>query len=172
MSDGQSVVSTQSSAVPPEGTFVFKVMGKDGLLHRVRCTTCHLPSLIRDVTAQLNLEPSQRIARLKYEDEEGDTVVLTSDSSVYDAISMARQEGMKSLKLSVDILLQNGAGDADGNTTDGVNMEDTKVVPLVVEPSVFVKLGLQDRQGKWQNDKLVQLGAVVVMASAAVVMAV
>jgi hypothetical protein len=78
-------------------TIVFKVSGPSGDTHRVRCEP-RISDLL-DVISQKVRIPLDSI-QVQYEDDEGDTVIMTSDDDVAEAWNMARKSGKKILKLT------------------------------------------------------------------------
>ncbi|ETV99940.1 hypothetical protein H310_07960 [Aphanomyces invadans] len=104
LGDSVSVISaSQSTAISVAGTFLFKVKDNMGHVHRIRCRTESLRTLQDEVRAKMNL-PSDAQVRLKYEDDEGDLAVVSSDSSLMEAVHMASESKWKSLTLVVDVV--------------------------------------------------------------------
>ncbi|RHZ24368.1 hypothetical protein DYB37_002234 [Aphanomyces astaci] len=102
LGDSVSVISHSTSAVSVAGTFLFKVKDSQGHVHRIRCRTESLKVLQDEVRAKMNLAGDADIL-LKYEDDEGDLAVVSSDSSLMEAVHMASESKWKSLTLVVDV---------------------------------------------------------------------
>ncbi|RQM10933.1 hypothetical protein B5M09_002481 [Aphanomyces astaci] len=102
LGDSVSVISHSTSAVSVAGTFLFKVKDSQGHVHRIRCRTESLKVLQDEVRAKMNLAGDANIL-LKYEDDEGDLAVVSSDSSLMEAVHMASESKWKSLTLVVDV---------------------------------------------------------------------
>jgi PB1 domain len=79
-------------------SFMFKVNCPSGDTHRIRCGPC-ISELLDMITAKVDI-PRERI-RIEYEDDEGDTVVVTSDHDVIEAYDQARRAGKTLAKLTV-----------------------------------------------------------------------
>jgi CBS domain-containing protein len=78
---------------------VFKVFcTSSGASHRIRCEP-RLSDLVAAIAAKTEI-PSDRI-QIEYEDDEGDSVRITSDDDVIEAYNMARRAGLKLAKLTV-----------------------------------------------------------------------
>lgn len=77
---------------------VFKVSCPLGSTHRIRCEPT-FDDLVNSIVAKIAI-PRNRI-RIEYEDDEGDTVVISSDDDVAEASNLARRAGKKLAKLSV-----------------------------------------------------------------------
>jgi CBS domain-containing protein len=90
--------SYEGSAEAARATeFDFKVTDCSGLLHKIRSSTSSLSALRAAVATKLSVPVEQLL--LKYVDEEGDEVVISSDGALADAVQSARNSGAASLKL-------------------------------------------------------------------------
>jgi CBS domain-containing protein len=87
-----------SNAIARPAEFDFKVTDCSGLLHKIRCTVSSLSALRTAVAAKLSVSVEQLL--LKYIDEEGDEVVISSDAALADAVDFARSSGGVSLKVT------------------------------------------------------------------------
>lgn len=76
---------------------IFKVSDQSGNTHRVRCAT-RVDELFAAVSEKVGL-PSASI-QLQYVDDEGDTVIITSDDDAAEAWTMAKRSGAKIAKLN------------------------------------------------------------------------
>jgi len=77
---------------------MFKVSCPSGDTHRIRCRPS-INELLELISAKVNIDRSRM--RIEYEDDEGDTVVVSSDDDVAEAYNLARRAGKKLAKLSV-----------------------------------------------------------------------
>lgn len=77
---------------------VFKVSCPSGSTHRIRCEPT-IDDLVIAIASKITI-PRNRI-RIEYDDDEGDTVVITSDDDVAEAFNLARKAGKKLAKLTV-----------------------------------------------------------------------
>ena len=122
---GENVSLTLCLACPVHLTHstVPQVVDKDGNTHRIRSSADSLFLLKMAVGEKLNVLSSSLIIR--YVDEEKDEVIISSDSSLRDAVEYARTAGMQALRLTV--ALQPGGtapstprrDDATGAASDG-----------------------------------------------------
>ncbi|KDO28056.1 hypothetical protein SPRG_20216 [Saprolegnia parasitica CBS 223.65] len=105
LGDSVSVISADQTSISTNmaGTFLFKVKDHMGHVHRIRSRPDSLEMLKGEVRSKMTLLPSTNI-RLKYEDDEGDLAVVSSDASLMDAVHMAQESKWKSLLLVVDVL--------------------------------------------------------------------
>ncbi|GLE01600.1 hypothetical protein PINS_up010430 [Pythium insidiosum] len=89
-----------------EDAFVFKVSDKaHGHYHRIMCRYDSIAVLLEQVRSKVNAGPDDEI-RLKYEDDDGDLAVLTTDESLMEAVNMAKRAGWKKIMLLVDVIRQ------------------------------------------------------------------
>jgi CBS domain-containing protein len=108
LGDSVSVVSadhntTISSMTGRSSSFLFKVKDpQSGHVHRIRSSVDSLEALQFEIRQKMNLS-SQTKLLLKYEDDEGDIAVISSDTSMMEAVNMAQELKWKSLMLVVDI---------------------------------------------------------------------
>ncbi|OQS05565.1 myosin [Thraustotheca clavata] len=108
--DSVSVISGDQTQVSTlSGQYLFKIKDSMGHTHRIRIRPDSLEILKSEIRSKMGLPPSTNI-RLKYEDDEGDIAVISSDSSLIDAVHMAQDSKMKSLGLVVDVLDQHDRG--------------------------------------------------------------
>lgn len=80
------------------GFVVFKVSCPSGSTHRIRCEAT-VQDLVSAITSKIS-NPLENM-RIEYEDDEGDTVVVSSDDDVAEAFNLARKAGKKLAKLTV-----------------------------------------------------------------------
>ncbi|KAK1940599.1 Myosin-6 [Phytophthora citrophthora] len=87
-----------------ENTFVFKVSdGAQGHFHRIMCRFNSMGPLLEQIRFKMGLDDNEAL-RLKYEDDEGDLALLTSDESLVEAVHMAQRAGWKRLVCVVDVV--------------------------------------------------------------------
>ncbi|KAJ0396718.1 hypothetical protein P43SY_003719 [Pythium insidiosum] len=87
-----------------EDSFVFKVSDKaHGHYHRIMCRYDSIAVLLEQVRSKVNATSEDEI-RLKYEDDDGDLAVLTTDESLMEAVNMAKRAGWKKIMLLVDVI--------------------------------------------------------------------
>lgn len=96
LSPGEELMSGSQIAV---GTHVtFKVTCPKGNTHRIKCSP-RIEDVVKAISKKVDI-PIEQI-RLEYEDDEGDTVVISSDECVTDAWNLAVKGGKKLAKISV-----------------------------------------------------------------------
>lgn len=85
------------------GSFAFKLEDSKGRVHRFNSGTESLTELVSAIAQRVgnDLDVS-KLSHIMYEDDEGDRVVLATDSDLVAAISHARLSGWKVLKLHLD----------------------------------------------------------------------
>lgn len=112
LGESVSVVSgantaTTSTVMPKnldENMFVFKVSdGASGHFHRIMCRFNAIGPLLEQIRFKMGLDDTEAV-RLKYEDDDGDLALLTSDESLVEAVHMAQRAGWKRLVLVVDVV--------------------------------------------------------------------
>ncbi|RLN98143.1 hypothetical protein BBJ28_00002449 [Nothophytophthora sp. Chile5] len=87
-----------------ESTFIFKVSdGPQGHFHRIMCKYDTMGPLLEQVRAKMGFSGLDAL-RVKYEDDDGDLALLTSDESLVEAVHMAQRAGWKRLVLIVDVV--------------------------------------------------------------------
>ncbi|CAL9135341.1 unnamed protein product [Musa textilis] len=89
---------------PPHigNSFAFKIEDGKGHIHRFNCGTENLDELVSAVMQRIGLDADTNKLRLLYEDDEGDKVLLTTDSDLVGAVYHARFAGWKVLRLHID----------------------------------------------------------------------
>ncbi|CAO2141016.1 unnamed protein product [Urochloa humidicola] len=108
----------RSSIYPPAvgNSFAFKLRDQKGRIHRFTCGSESLDELTSYVMQRIGIgaekntvELLESLANLTsqcfqlcYEDDEGDKVLLTTDSDLAGAVFNARSSGLKALKLHID----------------------------------------------------------------------
>ncbi|XP_042515578.1 CBS domain-containing protein CBSCBSPB3-like isoform X2 [Macadamia integrifolia] len=83
-------------------SFTFKFQDRKGRVHRFNCGTEHLDELVSAVMQRIGSDNVQNRPQFFYEDDEGDKVLLATDSDLIGAVSLARQGGLKVLRLHLD----------------------------------------------------------------------
>ncbi|XP_073007847.1 CBS domain-containing protein CBSCBSPB3-like isoform X2 [Typha latifolia] len=91
---------------PPHAgnSFAFKLEDRKGRVHRFSCGSESLSELVSAVAHRIGNENDKDKIHLLYEDDEGDRVVLTTDSDLTGAVFHAKTIGWKVLRLHIDEL--------------------------------------------------------------------
>jgi CBS domain-containing protein len=100
-SDG---AETARSAYPSLGlgnSFSFKFEDQKRRVHRFTCGTENLSGLVSAIMERLG-DGNHQTPQLLYEDDEGDKVLLTTDSDLIAAVNHARSASLKVLRLHMD----------------------------------------------------------------------
>ncbi|RCV37270.1 hypothetical protein SETIT_8G049500v2 [Setaria italica] len=87
----------RSSIYPPAvgNSFAFKLQDQKGRMHRFTCGSESLDELISSVMQRLGIGSEKSTVQLLYEDDEGDKVLLTTDSDLAGAVFNAKSSGLK-----------------------------------------------------------------------------
>ncbi|XP_027344166.1 CBS domain-containing protein CBSCBSPB3-like isoform X2 [Abrus precatorius] len=101
-SDGADTSKSAYQSTGFGNSFSFKFEDLNGLVHRFNCGIENLDELVSAVTQRVDVNNRERLTLL-YEDDEGDKVVLATDSDLVTAVSYARSAGVKALKLHLDL---------------------------------------------------------------------
>ncbi|EXB80377.1 CBS domain-containing protein [Morus notabilis] len=83
-------------------TFSFKFEDFKGRVHRLNCGTESLDELLSTVMQRIGAESGSDHPQILYEDDEGDKVLLATDSDLVSAVTHARSIGLKVLRLHLD----------------------------------------------------------------------
>ncbi|TKV99542.1 hypothetical protein SEVIR_8G050600v4 [Setaria viridis] len=94
----------RSSIYPPAvgNSFAFKLQDQKGRMHRFTCGSESLDELISSAMQRLGIGSEKSTVQLLYEDDEGDKVLLTTDSDLAGAVFNAKSSGLKALRLHID----------------------------------------------------------------------
>ncbi|CAO2153040.1 unnamed protein product, partial [Urochloa humidicola] len=94
----------RSSIYPPAvgNSFAFKLRDQKGRIHRFTCGSESLDELTSSVMQRIGIGAEKNTVELLYEDDEGDKVLLTTDSDLAGAVFNARSSGLKALRLHID----------------------------------------------------------------------
>ncbi|KAL4147379.1 hypothetical protein PRNP1_011135 [Phytophthora ramorum] len=99
-----ATTSVMMKNITDENTFVFKVSdGPQGHFHRIMCRFNSMGPLLEQIRFKMGLDDNEAL-RLRYEDDEGDMALLTSDESLVEAVHMAQRAGWKRLVLELDVV--------------------------------------------------------------------
>lgn len=95
---------TGKSMYPPllGNSFSFKFEDQKGRVHRFNCGTESLDELVSAVIQRLGLGDDKEKIQLLYVDDEGDRVLLATDSDLVGAVNHAKLAGWKVLRLHID----------------------------------------------------------------------
>ena len=96
--DARSFFSDFTSVSRHEHAFAFKVTDKQGNTYRFRSAIMEYEAILRKSAQRLQIDESR--LTLKYEDEEGDLIVLRDSDDIKEAIEMARRCAKNFVKLS------------------------------------------------------------------------
>ncbi|KAH7104684.1 CBS-domain-containing protein [Auriculariales sp. MPI-PUGE-AT-0066] len=111
-----STVESKMAPVPvDDGTYVFKFSTPSGRTHRFQARNDHYENLREIITGKLTIDPfitahkddeskehpDPNDYHLAYVDSDGDTVYITQDSDVQDAVKLARAKGVDRVVLFV-----------------------------------------------------------------------
>ncbi|XP_073013726.1 CBS domain-containing protein CBSCBSPB3 isoform X2 [Typha latifolia] len=83
-------------------SFSFKLEDPKGRVHRFNCASENLVELVSSVRQRIGIENDGNKIQLLYDDDEGDRVLLTTDSDLAGAVQHARSAGLKVLRLHID----------------------------------------------------------------------
>uniref|UniRef100_A0ACD5X114 Uncharacterized protein n=1 Tax=Avena sativa TaxID=4498 RepID=A0ACD5X114_AVESA len=83
-------------------SFAFKLQDQKGRMHRFTCGSESLVELISSVAHRLGTGGEKGPIQLLYDDDEGDKVLLTTDSDLAGAVINAKLSGLKVLRLHID----------------------------------------------------------------------
>lgn len=99
---GETGKSYPTSSAQPN-SFAFKIEDKRGRMHRFICDTRSLTDLITCILQRLGDDIDRNhLPQILYEDEDGDQVVLATDSDLAAAVDHAKLAGWKGLRLHLD----------------------------------------------------------------------
>ncbi|KAL5224099.1 hypothetical protein ABZP36_010738 [Zizania latifolia] len=95
----------KSSIYPPiiGNSFSFKLQDQKGRVHRFTCGSENLDELVSSIRQRLSIGDENDKMQLLYEDDEGDRVLLTTDTDLAGAVLHAKSSGLKVLKLHIDM---------------------------------------------------------------------
>ncbi|KAG2329145.1 hypothetical protein Bca4012_021258 [Brassica carinata] len=103
-SDTHSQMSGMIGYHSPElgNSFCFKVQDLKGRVHRFTSGAESLEELMGVVMRRIGVDDVELRPQIVYEDDEGDKVLITSDSDLVGAVALARSTGLKVLRLYLD----------------------------------------------------------------------
>ncbi|KAF6152791.1 hypothetical protein GIB67_004620 [Kingdonia uniflora] len=84
-------------------SFAFKFEDHKGRVHRFNCGTESLEELVSAVMQRTGIDSDEDHPQLLYEDDEGDRVILSTDTDLIGAVGHARLAGLKVLRLHLDV---------------------------------------------------------------------
>ncbi|KAK4341061.1 hypothetical protein RND71_039562 [Anisodus tanguticus] len=102
MSEGTEAGKSGYPALGLGNMFAFKFDDLKGRVHRFNFGSESLLELVTAVMQRLGAVDEQNHPQLLYEDDEGDKVLLTTDSDLVGAVNHARSLGLKVLRLHLD----------------------------------------------------------------------
>ncbi|KAJ1274600.1 hypothetical protein BS78_05G074000 [Paspalum vaginatum] len=94
----------KGSIYPPAvgNSCAFKIQDRKGRVHRFTCGSESLDELMSSVMQRLGIDGEKNAVQLLFEDDEGDKVLLTTDSDLAAAVLYAKSSGLKALRLHID----------------------------------------------------------------------
>ncbi|KAM7523506.1 hypothetical protein LguiA_013408 [Lonicera macranthoides] len=101
-SDGTETGKSMYPSLGLGNSFSFKFEDMKGRVHRLNCGTENLSELVSAIMERIGDGNDQKRPQLLYEDDEGDKVLLTTDSDLITAVNHARSAGLKVLRLHMD----------------------------------------------------------------------
>ncbi|KAJ7543584.1 hypothetical protein O6H91_09G083800 [Diphasiastrum complanatum] len=94
-------ISTSPSG--SRNSFLFKLEDQQGHVHRFNCGTSSLTELTSTIMQRVGEDSNHlEVPHVLYEDDEGDRVLLTTDSDLVAAVNFARTSGWKGLRLFLE----------------------------------------------------------------------
>lgn len=116
LSEGGDTAKSLFTSAP--NSFAFKIEDKRGRMHRFICDTRSMTDLIACILQRMGDDIDRsRLPQILYEDEDGDKVVLATDSDLAAAVDHAKSAGWKGLKLHLDNSGSKGRRRASGSTS-------------------------------------------------------
>ncbi|KAL5704377.1 CBS domain-containing protein cbscbspb3 [Ranunculus cassubicifolius] len=131
-------------------SFSFKFEDRKGRVHRFNFGTENLDELISAVTQRMGTQNDPNRPQLLYEDDEGDRVILATDSDLTVAVTHARSAGLKVLRLHLDYL--------------GSNNEEVVTQPLLLSTTTTAQ------KTTWSSPQTGALAGAAIVTSIAVLM--
>ncbi|CAL9165166.1 unnamed protein product [Musa hybrid cultivar] len=124
--------------------FSFKLEDNKGRMHRFHCETQSLTYLITSILERVGDDINKNhLAQILYEDEDGDKVILASDSDLAEAVDHARLAGWKGLRLHLDYSGTGGGKKGGGSRRmDLLNMDAWAAAYNMVAAGAAVMAGL------------------------------
>jgi CBS domain-containing protein len=96
-----------SASVLFTSDFVYKIVCKDGHIHRIKSSSDSLDTLKATVAEKLQVTVGADATEdvvLKYVDDDKDEVIISTDVALRDAVEFARSSGLSTLKLSAYVV--------------------------------------------------------------------
>lgn len=101
-SDGAETGKQSYPSVGLGNSFAFKFEDLKGRVHRINSAVENLEELMTVVMQRIGGDNNLERPQLLYEDDEGDKVLITTDSDLVGAVTHARSAGQKVLRLHLD----------------------------------------------------------------------
>ncbi|XP_039011156.1 CBS domain-containing protein CBSCBSPB3-like [Hibiscus syriacus] len=101
-SEMSALMASPHHSLIPGNSFSFKFEDRKGFLHRFSCGTENLNELLSAVVQRNASCNDHRRPQLLYKDDEGDKILLATDSDLIAAVKSARLQGKKVLRLHLD----------------------------------------------------------------------
>jgi CBS domain-containing protein len=120
--------------------FIFKVTDSEGHVHRIKSSSESMEALKIAVGDKLKVHPDRIV--LKYLDDESDEVILSTDSSLKEAVEFARGASMTALKLTAyEVSVENGATPITPNGKQPLLTAPTSPMPSISSNRKVVAAG-------------------------------
>ncbi|PON96299.1 CBS- PB1 domain contining protein [Trema orientale] len=100
--DGTEIGKFNYPSLGLGNSFAFKFEDFKGRVHRLNCGTENLDELLSAVMQRIGTGSGSDHPQILYEDDEGDKVLLATDSDLINAVNHARSIGLKVLRLHLD----------------------------------------------------------------------
>ncbi|XP_061346836.1 CBS domain-containing protein CBSCBSPB3-like [Gastrolobium bilobum] len=130
-SDGADTAKSAYQSVAFGNSFAFKFEDLNGFVHRFNCGSEHLDELVSAVMQRIDVNDGEHPTIL-YEDDEGDKIILSTDSDLVAAVSYARSAGVKALKLHLEF-----GNSAKPTTPQSGTAIRQKTSPLSLRSGIF-----------------------------------
>eukprot|EP00252_Welwitschia_mirabilis_P005399 TRINITY_DN15888_c0_g5_i1.p1 TRINITY_DN15888_c0_g5~~TRINITY_DN15888_c0_g5_i1.p1 ORF type:complete len:586 (+),score=121.68 TRINITY_DN15888_c0_g5_i1:372-2129(+) len=102
ISDASEAGRSLHASLAQDNTFGFKLEDNKGRIHRFNCGTENLNELLTAIMQRVGDIDPNNMPQLLYEDDEGDKVLLATDSDLVAAVNYARLAGLKQLRIHLD----------------------------------------------------------------------
>jgi CBS domain-containing protein len=96
-------ITSPDRAAQLEDDVAFKIVDSDGHKYVVRCDAVY-SNLLKAIAGKIDDDVDEKAIRLKFIDEEGDAVNISSDDCLAEAITTARKSGNLAVKLMLTIV--------------------------------------------------------------------
>ncbi|KAK7282238.1 hypothetical protein RIF29_10866 [Crotalaria pallida] len=131
--DGADTTKSLYKSAGFGNALAIKFVDPNGRVHRLNCGCEHLDELVSAIMKRVgDFKNGERLIIL-YEDDEGDKIVIESDSDLVAAVSCARSAGRKALKLNLEF-----AGSTKPTTPQYGTATRPKISELTLYSGIFI----------------------------------